>query len=65
MCVLDVKSHAWKPTRSIVGAIASTSGVVRPVAPHSDWLPSRVVVSTISIIATGRGQPALLVVTAS
>ena len=28
MCVLDEKSHAWKPTRSSVGAIASTSGVV-------------------------------------
>ena len=50
MWVLEVKSHARKPTRSIVGAIARTSGVVRPVAPHSDWLPSRVVVSTISIV---------------
>ena len=48
MCVLEVKSSARKPTRSIVGAIASTSGVVRPVAPQRLWLPSRVVVSTIS-----------------
>ena len=53
MCVLDVKSHARKPTRSIVGAIARTSGVVRPVAPQSDWLPSRIVVSTISIVRPG------------
>ena len=48
ICVLEVKSSAWKPTRSIVGAIDSTSGVVRPVALHRLWLPSRVVVSTIS-----------------
>ena len=34
MCVLELKSAAWKPTRSMVGAIASTSGVVRPVALH-------------------------------
>src|SRR5437764_7208032 len=49
ICVLDVKSRAWKPTRSIVGAIDSTSGVVKPVALHRLWLPSRVVVSTTSI----------------
>ena len=48
MCVLEVKSIAWKPTRSIVGAIATRSCVVRPVALHRLWLPSRVVVSTIS-----------------
>ena len=30
MCVLDVKSAAWKPTRSIVGAIETMSRVVRP-----------------------------------
>ena len=48
MCVLEVKSSARKPTRSIVGAIARTSGVVSPVAPQRLWLPSRVVVSTIS-----------------
>ena len=41
MCVLAVKSSARKPTRSIIGAIASTSGVVSPVAPHRLWLPSR------------------------
>ena len=34
MCVLDVKSSAWKPTRSSVGAIASVSRAVRPVAPQ-------------------------------
>jgi hypothetical protein len=48
MCVLEVKSSARKPTRSITGAIAVTSGVVSPVAPQRLWLPSRVVVSTIS-----------------
>ena len=52
MCVLDEKSHAWKPTRSSVGAIESTSGVVRPVALHRLWLPSRVVVSTMSTTLT-------------
>ena len=57
MWVDDVKSHAWKPTRSITGAIASTSGVVSPVAPHSDWLPSRTVVSTRSIPATSSSPP--------
>ncbi len=44
-----MKSSAWKPTRSIVGAIARMSRAVRPVAPQRLWLPSRVVVSTISI----------------
>ena len=34
MCVLDVKSTAWNPTRSIVGAMARTSGAVSPVALH-------------------------------
>jgi hypothetical protein len=48
MCVLEVKSSARKPTRSIVGAIARMSGVVSPTAPQRLWLPSRVVVSTIS-----------------
>ena len=47
MCVLELKSIAWKPTRSIVGAIATMSVVVRPVALQRLWLPSRVVVSTI------------------
>ena len=54
MCVLELKSAAWKPTRSIVGAIERTSGVVRPVALHRLWLPSRVVVSTMSISAAHR-----------
>src|SRR5580765_7243000 len=49
MCVLEVKSTAWNPTRSSVGAIARTSGVVKPVALQRLWLPSRVVVSTKSI----------------
>ena len=35
MCVLDVKSTAWKPTRSIVGAMARTSGAGSPVALQS------------------------------
>ena len=48
MCVLEVKSTARKPTRSIVGAIATMSAVVSPVALQRLWLPSRVVVSTIS-----------------
>ncbi len=56
-CVLAVKSSARKPTRSIVGAIASTSGVVSPVAPHRLWLPSRVVVSTISTRSLIRPPP--------
>ena len=49
MCVLEEKSTAWKPTRSIVGAIETMSDVVRPVALQRLWLPSRVVVSTMSI----------------
>src|SRR4051812_46353153 len=48
MWVLDVKSRARKPTRSMVGAMSSTSGVVSPVALQRLWLPSLVVVSTIS-----------------
>jgi hypothetical protein len=49
MWVLEVKSAAWQPTRSSAGAIASPSGVVKPVALHRLWLPSRVVVSTNSM----------------
>ena len=62
MCVLDVKSTAWKPTRSIIGAIATMSPVVRPVALHRLWFPSRVVVSTMSTsppvrsVLTDRGE---------
>ena len=52
MCVLDVKSAAWNPTRSMVGAIETMSRVVRPVALQRLWLPSRVVVSTISTTAS-------------
>src|SRR3954452_15646818 len=48
MWVLEVKSRARKPTRSMAGAMSSTSGVVRPVALQRLWLPSLVVVSTIS-----------------
>ena len=55
MWVLDEKSQAWKPTRSTVGAIATTSGVVRPVADHRLWFPSRIVVSTMSTCASGAG----------
>ena len=53
MCVLDEKSHAWNPTRSTVGAIATTSGVVSPVADQRLWLPSRIVVSTMSTAPSG------------
>ena len=55
MCVLELKSTAWKPTRSIVGAIETMSSVVNPVALHRLWLPSRVVVSTIpTTLPSGR-----------
>ena len=57
MCVLEEKSAAWKPTRSIVGAIETMSAVVSPVALQRLWLPSRVVVSTMSI--TGPSPPSL------
>ena len=57
MCVLEVKSSARKPTRSIVGAIARTSGVVSPVALQRLWLPSRVVVSTISTLTAPGTAP--------
>ena len=63
MCVLEVKSTAWNPTRSIVGAIARMSRVVRPVALQRLWLPSRVVVSTMSTkrplagLVTSRAAP--------
>src|SRR5437879_8272348 len=46
MLVLLVKSTARKPACSMAGAAATTSGVVRPVAPQRLWLPSRTVVST-------------------
>ena len=48
MCVLEVKSTAWKPTRSSIGAIARMSSSGRRVALQRLWLPSRVVVSTMS-----------------
>jgi hypothetical protein len=41
MCVLEVKSTARKPTRSIVGAISTKSAVDRPVALQRLWFPSR------------------------
>ena len=44
--VLDVKSSAWNPTRSITGAICRICAVFRPVAPHKLWLPSRMDTST-------------------
>ena len=56
MWVLEVKSSAWKPTRSMVGAMPRTSGVVRPVALQRLWLPSRVVVS-ISTTSFVRARP--------
>ena len=50
MWVLEVKSSAWKPTCSIVGATERMSWAVSPVALQRLWLPSRVVVSTIWIV---------------
>ena len=46
MWVLEVKSIARKPTRSMTGAICRMCAVVRPVAPHRLWLPSRSETST-------------------
>ena len=57
MCVLELKSIAWNPTRSIVGAIETMSSVVSPVALQRLWFPSRVVVSTIpTVLPVGFGR---------
>ena len=65
MCVLELKSIAWNPTRSTVGPIETMSSVVSPVALQRLWFPSRVVVSTIPTVLpvgfergrrTGRGS---------
>src|SRR5215471_19079954 len=53
MCVEVVKSIALKPTRSRSGATVSVLAVSMPSAPHRLWLPSRNVVSTSPISATG------------
>src|SRR6516225_92845 len=53
MCVEVVKSIALKPTRSRSGATVSVLAVSMPSAPHRLWLPSRSVVSTSAISATG------------
>src|SRR6516164_1755238 len=53
MCVEVVKSIALKPTRSRSGATVSVLAVSMPSAPHRLWLPSRSVVSTRPISATG------------
>ena len=52
IAVLDEKSSARNPTRFITGAICATCAVRSPVAPHSDWLPSRSDTSTSSRSAT-------------
>src|SRR5215831_13346451 len=41
MWVLEVKSSARNPTRSMTGATCSIWPVVSPVAPHRLWFPSR------------------------
>src|SRR5882724_6485995 len=46
MCVLEVKSIAWNPTRSMVGAISRICAELSPVAPQRLWLPSRMDTST-------------------
>ena len=60
MWVLEVKSSARNPTRSISGAIGSTWRVRTPVAPQRLWLPSRKETSTSLQLRHGRalGQPA-------
>src|SRR5208282_4203746 len=62
MCVLEVKSRARNPTRSMTGAICRMCAVVRPVALHRLWLPSRSETSTSWTSATappGAGPPAV------
>src|SRR5262245_7127431 len=54
MWVLEVKSRARKPARSMTGAICSIWPVVSPVAPHRLWLPSRNETSRSSISLMSR-----------
>ena len=56
MCVLLVKSIAWKPTRSITGAISAIIAVVSASALQRLWWPSRTVVSTSPIMRAGCGR---------
>ena len=56
MCVLLVKSIAWKPTRSITGAISAIIAVVSAFALQRLWCPSRTVVSTSPIMPGGCGR---------
>src|SRR5215813_918427 len=57
MWVLEVKSRARKPARSMTGAICSIWPVVSPVAPHRLWLPSRNETSSRSISLMGHRRP--------
>src|SRR5215831_18372571 len=57
MWVLEVKSSARKPARSMTGAICSIWPVVSPVAPHRLWLPSRNETSRSSISLMSRRHP--------
>src|SRR5215831_3918681 len=57
MWVLEVKSRARKPARSMTGAICTIWPVVSPVAPHRLWLPSRNETSRSSISLMGRRRP--------
>ncbi len=56
MCVLLVKSIAWKPTRSVTGAISAIIAVVSASALQRLWCPSRTVVSTSPIMPAGCGR---------
>src|SRR5215813_11119297 len=61
MWVLEVKSRARKPARSMTGAICNIWPVVSPVAPHRLWLPSRNETSRspISLMRRRHPRPAL------
>ena len=64
MCVLDVKSAAWKPNAVERRRDRRMSAVLRPVALQRLWFPSRVVVSTMldraasCVVAPRRGRVA-------
>src|SRR6188768_3998824 len=54
MWVDEVKSMARKPARSSLPAISRIWAVLRPVAPHRLWLPSRIETSTSRTSAIGQ-----------
>src|SRR5687768_15994126 len=51
MWVLEVKSMALNPTRSISGAACIICAVLMPVMLHRLWLPSRMLTSTSLSVA--------------